>query len=279
MDSAGRRLGHTVGGYREYAAPVDLAALVSVLWTHRSHRDVDPTATTPHRVVPEPDVSICYVSRRGNGGVEPEGVFLIGPVRRARFYDPEPGIRMYAVRLKPEWCRALLGTHPGDHVDAVDDMEAIRPDLARPLLDALARQDASRDVLQQLAHSVRGWAAHADVVPDAELAHQGLERLRRAGPGMRIEDVCGEWGVSSRHLRRTVLDATGTSPKRLLRAKRLAAILFRAGALERPNWSRLAVAAGYYDQPHLIRECHTLAGAPPAVLHAERRAQPVPDES
>jgi AraC-like DNA-binding protein len=40
-----------------------------------------------------------------------------------------------------------------------------------------------------------------------------------------------------------------------------------------PRWARLAVAAGYYDQPHLIREFRSLAGLTPGEVHRERARQ------
>lgn len=95
--------GHTVGGYREYAPPPGLEALASVMWTHCAPDH--GAAGAPHRVVPEPDVSLCYISRRvASGDSVPVGLVLIGPVRGARFYDPPPGTKRRRSRTaSPTW--------------------------------------------------------------------------------------------------------------------------------------------------------------------------------
>ena len=272
--STGLIRSHVVGGYGEFAVPVELSPYVEVLWSHRAAREGEAGT---HRVVPEPDVSLSYRLRVGDDGrVEPLGLVVVGPVRTARQYAPDPGERMYAVRLKPEWSLALLGVHPSDHEDGVDDFSALDPGRAGPLLERLLNCRTDRAILTELGQTVWGWAQAATVSAATETAHRGLELLRRARPGTSIQSVWSAWDGSSRHLRRAVRSATGSSPKRLLREKRLAAALYRADRTPDPAWSRIALACGYYDQSHLIRDCTELAGAPPGTIHRERRSQPEP---
>jgi AraC-like DNA-binding protein len=40
-----------------------------------------------------------------------------------------------------------------------------------------------------------------------------------------------------------------------------------------PPWARIAAAAGFADQSHLIRECTALTGLTPGEVHRERRSE------
>ena len=100
---------HEVGGYRAFAPPGDLAFAVEAAWRHHAATD-----DVRHRVVPDLALSLCYM------GAGEQRLWLIGPVSRARIFQPGAGHRMAAVRLKIEWCRALLGISPHEHENATD---------------------------------------------------------------------------------------------------------------------------------------------------------------
>ena len=73
-----------------------------------------------------------------------------------------------------------------------------------------------------------------------------------------------------------IRECTGLGPKRMQRILRLESAVFEADRLDRPPWARLAVAAGFYDQAHLIQEFRDLTARTPVELHVERRAQRAP---
>jgi AraC-like DNA-binding protein len=56
----------------------------------------------------------------------------------------------------------------------------------------------------------------------------------------------------------------------LARVLRLQHAVSLLGRHRRQGWSALALAAGYYDQAHLIREFKALAGVTPRAFAAER---------
>lgn len=244
---------YRLGGYREYAAPADLRHIVDVVWSYAR-------PTRRHRVLPEGGISLCFQSRRNAGGVvtDPQ-VTLIGPIRATRFTEPDPELHLEALRLKPEWCRALLGADPAEHVNAVDPLSAPR------LLDRLARTTTSHDALAILLDEIRARAAS----PPA--AHAALEIIRTAS--VPVYGVARQLRVSERQLRRVVIDATSWPPKHLQRVLRMNRAVAAADRQTAPNWTLLAAECGYFDQPHLIAEVRSLTGCSPVELHAERRAE------
>ena len=78
--------------------------------------------------------------------------------------------------------------------------------------------------------------------------------------------------VSERQLQRRFQDVLGLTPKRYAQQIRLAETIALADAARTPAWADLAVANGYCDQSHLIRDCQKLTGVSPARLHALRTA-------
>ena len=262
---------HSVGGYAELPLPPDLADAIEALWIH----ETSGLQHVVHRVVPDAAVSLCFMGSRGSDGSCGDArLRLIGPVTRPRPFTPRPGHRMESVRIKLEWSLPLLGVGPWEYADGEPLYADARPDLAAPLEARLRATTKSADALALLVEFVR--ARRAQGVAAGTLLAAGMESLRHYPGAPRVAELARRLGVSDRHLRRLVVDATGISPRHFARIQRFHALLRSADDAPRPAWSRLAAHHGYADQSHLIREVQDLAGTTPARLHRERRAEEVP---
>ena len=262
---------HRIGGYREYAPPPETAFFAEALWTHRTP-NVDLPRGAGHRVLPEIAVSVGFDVVRDADGRPVEGCpLLIGPKLRPQVYTIVPGRELTAVRLKPEWVGPILGIDPLDAEMQVIDLAAVRPDLARPLHDALWQTHCAEEAVAVLASTLLRLRA-SDCEPTAPTT-AALDAVRRSEGAWPCERIADRAGISLRHLRRQVHDATGVSPKKYARTLRLIRSMRIADGLSRPPWADVAAAAGYCDQSHLIRECVAATGSTPRELHAERRRQ------
>jgi AraC-like DNA-binding protein len=249
---------HRLGHYVELAPPPSLQSVASAVWTYHAPE----SGGAEHRVLPDSGVSLCFFSRAGLAEAD---VAIIGPVETPRVFTPPAGLHLDAVRLKPEWCRGLLNVDPAEHVDAVTIVRAPR------LLDRLAR---AADVLTVLLAEVEELLAAARVSAGARVAHEALERIRSTdGSVIGLGALAKSVRVNERRLRRAVVAETGFSPKHLHRVQRLNRAVAAADRAARPEWSRIALDAGYYDQPHLIAEMRALTGLAPRELHRERIAE------
>jgi AraC-like DNA-binding protein len=258
---------HSVGGYAEFSPPEDLADALEALWIHETLG----LQHVVHRVVPDAAVSLSFM-----GSGDGPRLRLIGPVTRSRPFAPPPGHRMVSVRVKLEWCLPLLGVAPWEHPDGDPLYADARPDLAAPLEARLRETRKSTDALALLVEFVRARRArHARGDGAGTLLVAGMESLRCAG-APRVAELAGRLGVSERHLRRLMVDATGIAPRHFARIQRFHALLRSADRAPRPAWAALAARHGYADQSHLIREVQDLAGTTPARLHGERRAEEAP---
>lgn len=193
------------------------------------------------------------------GGV-PAVSFHAMSTRASRHAHAQP-MRAQGLVLLPDAAARLLGMSTGALVDAALPWAAIAgPTEAARLDDALhaARSDPAR--LQALQASL------------ARVLARGSERTQRARAES-LRRLCGvvgrdgaratdELGLGERQLERRCRAQLGLTPKQLQRITRLHGMLSVALRHQRLPDADAALAAGYYDQPHLMRDARLLTGAP-----------------
>lgn len=162
--------------------------------------------------------------------------------------------------LLPEAAARLLGMSTGALVDATLPWgEIAGPAEASRLEDGLDRADSDRARLLALQASV------------ARVLARGPERVQRARAEA-LQRLCqvvgrhgaragGELGLGERQLQRRCQALLGLAPKQLQRITRFHGLLSEALRRQRLPDADAALAAGYCDQPHLMRDTRMLAGA------------------
>jgi AraC-like DNA-binding protein len=111
-----------------------------------------------------------------------------------------------------------------------------------------------------LAQAVRPFERR----PEVEYA---LRRLSSPQDATSIEQLGQDCGLSARRLTRLFAIEVGLTPKLYARVKRFQR-MFRSMRHPQLEWSELAVACGYFDQSHLIRDCKSISGFTPTELQA-----------
>lgn len=247
--------------YEERGVPPGLAGVVTRVW----FLEAVPVRQF-EKILPMPFVHVIATlsapyrifDPRGIGTLVPD-VFVSGiqseylviespnPIRHLGFELTSTGLGA----LAPGMPRATGGrvSHAGELIPGLSDLAAgLRgghgPDAAL---------DATQEYLGSLTvHPVDPVAAAA-----VELVTAETERP--------IGDIAAALGVSRRELVDAFRHATGTTPKRYAQLVRFHRLIdaVHAGA-GRPDWAGLAVHAGFYDQPHVIREFRRFSGWTPA---------------
>ena len=91
---------------------------------------------------------------------------------------------------------------------------------------------------------------------------QALRSLMSSGRAVDVADASRQVGISPRQLERRSLDFAGVAPKTIIRISRFQrALNLRKRGL---SWVQVANEANYYDQTHMIRDFHDLAGDTPS---------------
>jgi AraC-like DNA-binding protein len=222
--------------YRERPPPLPWRSMVNCQWEQR----VD--AISDHRVIPDGCADVI-VNPAG-------GAVAVGLADQAVVQRLSAGSSAVGLRLRPEAVATAFRT-PADELRnrelPLDDVVGSRR--ARRLIDAVL--EGAQDPL------LLG-------TPPVEVALAiGLLADRS------VDQTAQDLGLSSRHLRRLLIQHTGLGPKDHQRVMRLRRFVDSTAPL-----SVAATLSGYADQPHLSREVTRLCGVSPLRLRAERGPTP-----
>jgi AraC-like DNA-binding protein len=210
-------------------------------------------------------------------GAEPLGLAAVGLMTTAIRVPAAPARSFFGVRFRPGMASAFL---PGAQ---------LLTDETRPLDDLAG--SAARRMFERLAesHSLEEMGGLMDQLlrplDPPDIGEQVLRQLESAGRSAQgsapsaLDELISQSGLSVRHFRRLCLERAGVSPKYLSRILRFRKAVQKIGAirgsgqgsLAQPRWADFAVACGYYDQAHFIREFQEFAGCSPGRFLQSRK--------
>jgi AraC-like DNA-binding protein len=103
----------------------------------------------------------------------------------------------------------------------------------------------------------------------------------QSAPHHTVADLCESTGLSSRHFIQLFRRQVGMPPKMYSRVRRFQSAIRRIAAAGEIDWADIALACGYFDQPHLIHDFRAIAGLSPGEYLALRTQHlnhvPIPD--
>lgn len=163
------------------------------------------------------------------------------------------------VFIKPLGVRAILGVASAEISALVLNLSEIWANRAGELIELLL---AASTWQQRFAILDRAFVSQLKPTsPQPEIAW-AWHRLRESHGSVPIQLLAQEIGYSRRHFSGRFRDALGVTPKsaaRVFRFKRACRLIKD----ERPSLAYVAAACGYFDQAHMTREWHALAGCSP----------------
>jgi AraC-like DNA-binding protein len=183
-------------------------------------------------------------------------VIVVGPSANVALSRLDAGAGLRGLRITTEAIGPLFGVPAAD----------LR-DMTLPLSQVLGDRQARRVGARIFRGTLPPWFAQASV--DARA--RGAVRQLSTSTADSVETVASSIGISSRHLRRLLIDHTGLGPKAIQRVGRLQRFLRLADAQPIPDLASLAYDAGYVDQSHLSHEVKELTALTPANLLSDRR--------
>lgn len=254
--------------YAEYRPPAGLDRVFECAWIVRGKGGGDEAPV--ERIVPDGCAEIIVHGAERFRRYDPAGSlieeqprsFLAGFLTRFWLVRPAGAVRTIGFRLRPGGVGALF---PGPAADFRDR--------ATPLVDLWGRRALEFEEQMILAADDRfalaaGWAHLRALLawrpaPDPLVAC-AVRSLARSGGRIRLRDLASACGAGPRRLERRFRDAVGAGPKTLARIIRFQALLggLRSGAPA--TWTEAALAAGYYDHAHLVRDFRAFTGQSPS---------------
>jgi methylphosphotriester-DNA--protein-cysteine methyltransferase len=221
-------------------------ASVDAFWSFES-------TGAPHRVIPDGCMDALFDLSTGQASV-------VGAMSRATLVRAPRGAHVFGVRFRPGRASLFVDAVAGELRDASVPLEALVGRAAARLTEQVlaARTDEERArvsaaFVHQASSRVRGNDARVD------RATRAFEQTHGRVP---VSDVAEIVGLSERQLERVFRERVGVRPKFFARVQRMqhAVRLLSQSAL---SGAALAAAAGYADEPHLLRDFRALCGTTP----------------
>jgi methylphosphotriester-DNA--protein-cysteine methyltransferase len=216
--------------------------------------------------LPDGTATLVFRAARGRRG----DLTAAGAVSRA-VYKQAPGeLRVVTVDFKLGGAYPFFGVPMHVLTDRLVPLEQLWGAEARGLLDRLLE---CRDDAQAVETLARALTARLERSTDLELRSavtvlRSVRRLVTDQWNIDVAVLARGVGLSERQLRRVFASAVGVGPKEYLQMLRFNRAI---QSVAMPG-GQLAVAAGYYDQAHLISEFRHLARMTPRQF-ANRRAR------
>lgn len=245
-----------------------LRPFVSVLWASDGGF---AAGVTRERVLPTGAVHLVF---RGDGDAlriydgldDPDGVEIgcavVGGPRGSYYVRdvsrPAPTV---GVMLRPGAAPLVLGVSAAELVDrhvALDDVWGASAEETRAAILAARTPHARLDVLERILRAR---------LPSVRGVHPAIgAALGALGHGATVAAAVETSGYSHRGFIARFRDAVGLAPKQYSRVRRFDRAL--ALAASTPSWTELALAAGYADQAHFVRDFRAHTGLAPTAYRA-----------
>ncbi len=252
--------------YRTYRPGPPLADFVEYMWALRdqpvhSQERIVPSGTL-ELVVNVNENALHIIDSRSATARRYSGAVVSGAYRRYFVIDTRDHAWIVGVHFRPGGALAVLAVPPGELADRHVDLETLWGRCALELRERLCTARSTAESFAVLEDALRSR------LPTRRPGHPAVPFALKqlAKPGAIVGDIAARLELSRRRFIEVFTAEVGMTPKTMNRVLRFQ----RANALARrdptPDWGRLAVACGYFDQSHLIRDVREFAGTSPSRL-------------
>jgi AraC-like DNA-binding protein len=190
-----------------------------------------------------------------------ERAWFSGLHDRAIVIESLQGTHLVSARLHPLGALRLFGPYVARSVNSVSDLEPLLGPPARELRALLLGAESTEE---RFAHLERFLVQRLSlaVVPST-IVCEAARLIEEAHGNLRIASLHADLGGSRKQLWLRFARELGMSPKAYAQIQRFVWTLARLRESTSVDWPRLAVAAGYSDQSHLVRDFRRVAAASP----------------
>jgi AraC-like DNA-binding protein len=189
------------------------------------------------------------------------GAIVSGPYDRFFVIDTAEEASVLGVHFKPGGAFPFFGLPVSELANTHVDLETLWGRSGRQLRERLLAATSLVDTFRILEAALLGRLS-GPRMPRAAV-RSAIDALSRPDPTS-VRDVTERVGLSHRRFVEVFKTEVGLTPKRFHRVQRLQRMLALVQRVVTPDWSRLAMDGGFFDQSHLIHEVVTFSGLSPA---------------
>ncbi len=234
----------------------------------------DVRSTQPERILPDGCVELIlnFGARfsqhdAGQLKLQPRS-FLVGQMTGPILISPTGPVQLLGIRFHPGGTLPFLRLPLHEITDQVVDLGGLSSKLERELLSATSQSPSLTDKVTAVEAFLTNQLLNTK---DNSWLMMLAARVVDSGGLLSVDQLATDAGISSRQLERRFLREVGLGPKLLGRIIRFQQV-FRAVEQCNSAWAEVAIACGYYDQAHLIRDFNQFARQTPAVLFSNQSA-------
>ncbi len=256
--------------------PPPLSSFIEYIWLqegaappHALERVV-PTGTT-ELVIALHETPLRMARERTDGVLEHVGSAVLCGTQSSPFViDTRPQSLLVGVHFRPGGAFPFFAPPAGELRDArlgLDDLWGGAAAILHERLVAAPTAAARFALLERtlLARAARPLARHPAVA-------YAIGALDSTAQVVTVASVTKETGLSARRFIELFDREVGLTPKLFARVRRLQAVLQRLEDPAGATWVDVALAHGYFDQAHLIRDFQQFTGLAPTAYLTRRAA-------
>jgi len=256
--------------YCERKPRFPLSKFVECFWALES----DVPSTQPERILPDGCVELilnfgAQFSQHDDGRLrlQPRSL-LVGQMTGPVLISPTGPVQLIGIRFHPGGTLPFFRLPLHELTDEVVDLGSLSSKLERELLSVTSQSP----LLTEKVNAVEVFLTNQLLnTKENSWLMMLAARIVDSGGLVAVDRLASDAGISSRQLERRFLREVGLGPKMLARIIRFQQV-FRAVEQCNSAWAEVAIACGYYDQAHLIRDFNQFARQTPAVLFSNQSA-------
>jgi AraC-like DNA-binding protein len=196
------------------------------------------------------------------------GAVVSGPHSGPFVIDTRELVSVIGVHFRPGGAFPFLGTPANELSDAHVDLAAL---WGPPAIELRERLCAAKTPTERFNLLEKTLVAHLFHPLERHYAVRfALDTFGRADSALAIRDVARDAGLSQRRFIQLFAREVGMSPKLFCRVLRFRQALETVRQTAIPDWGRVAVDCGYYDQSHLIHDFRFFSSLSPTEYVRQR---------
>jgi AraC-like DNA-binding protein len=248
--------------YAEFAPPPDLAGTVRCIWTFED--DSRDSSGEPERIVPDgrPELIVHFGAPYVEGSRPQARAVFAGQLTRPLWLKSSGPAGVLGVRFHPAGARRFLGLPLHEATDLRIPLADLWPAETRTLVDAISAAPDAATRISIATQFVAGRIERHGCDDDSRIAHC-VRWIEARNGRFDIGDLVREAGMGRRQLERRFRDTVGIPPRLLGNILRFRNVFDALEHSDPARWTQAALAAGYFDQSHLIRDCRRFLGCTP----------------
>ncbi|UFJ39550.1 AraC family transcriptional regulator [Brevibacillus humidisoli] len=233
-----------------YPPSTELSLVVERYWIV----EWDLTGQEPYRQEKLPHPCVNLVVEKGN-------TRIFGVEREKTSYLLQGKGKVFGIKFKPGSFYPFVQTPVSTFTDGSLSIREVFGVDGHLLEQEILSSPDAKAMVQLAENLIRRKLPGID--ENVRLIHQIVGRAIADPEMMKVDDLSREFAVHPRTLQRLFRQYVGVSPKWVLKRYRLHEAANRVESGEVPDWRKLALDLGYYDQSHFIRDFKRMIGSSP----------------